>query len=67
MARDRFFDAKYCHRCGDPLNGGRIMSWFNDDTICTSKCAKAEDELKKALVEKGDKTNYEGCGYIPKL
>lgn len=31
---DRFFTQKHCDRCGGSLEGGRIMSMFNEDCIC---------------------------------
>jgi len=61
---DKFFTQTNCDRCGTPLFA-RIMSWFNNDTICVNKCKREEDELK-AKLPNGGKT-YEGCGYIPKL
>ncbi len=33
---DRFFSQKYCDRCGGSLEGGRIMSMFNEQCICMS-------------------------------
>ncbi len=31
---DKFFTQKNCDRCGKSLEGGRIMSMFNEDCIC---------------------------------
>ena len=61
---DKFFNQTHCDRCDAPLSS-RIMSWFNNDTICVDKCKKAEDELKAKLP--GGGRTYEGCGYIPKV
>ena len=38
---DRFFSQKCCDRCGGSLEGGRIMSMFNEQCICTS-CKEKE-------------------------
>ena len=48
---DRFFTQKYCDRCGGTLEGGRIMSMYNNDCICI-KCKDAETkraDYKEAL------------------
>lgn len=69
---DKFFNQKYCDRCGGDLADGRTMSMFNTDCIC-KKCKQAEMERKdyklaceeeKKAVEKGVK-NYSGIGYKP--
>ena len=66
MRNDIFFIQKTCSRCSNPLTA-RIMSWFNDDTICMD-CSAKEDVIKNALVDAGKKPkNYEGCGYIPNV
>jgi len=63
---DRFFSQTHCDRCTNELIA-RIMSWFNDDTICM-ECLKKEKRIKDALIKQGKKpSDYEGCGYIPKL
>ena len=64
---DKFFTQKHCDRCYGPLDGGRIMSMFNEDCICM-KCKEAEhqdSEYKKAVeadhneIRKGN-YNYKG-------
>ncbi len=60
---DRFFDAKYCDRCGSELRS-RTMSWFTDATICMD-CKLSEDAVRKQLPSNGK--DYEGCGYIPEV
>ena len=60
--RDTFFEQSNCSRCGQKLSA-RIMSWFNNDTICMD-CSTKEKELRKKLPDGG--RAYEGCGYIPK-
>lgn len=39
--RDTFFTQKHCDRCGGSLDGGRIMSMYNEDCLCM-KCKDAE-------------------------
>jgi hypothetical protein len=67
-----------CDRCGKPLNGCHIMSWFTEEEICTTgedNCHDKERELRRKLRERDSKEGkeitarcpYEGCGYIPKL
>jgi hypothetical protein len=56
------FKATHCDRCGSKLIGARKMSWFNEDTICSS-CIEDEKELRAKLPEGG--SSHEGCGYIP--
>lgn len=60
---DKFFTQPNCDRCGGELHT-RIMSWFNNDTICMD-CSKKEKELRSKLRDSG--RAYEGCGYIPAL
>ncbi len=38
---DAFFSQKRCDRCGGSLDGGRIMSMYNQDCICMS-CKEKE-------------------------
>ena len=38
---DKFFSQKHCDRCGGSLDGGRIMSMYNEDCICM-KCKEKE-------------------------
>lgn len=66
---DRFFNQKYCDRCGGSLEGGRIMSMFNEQCICMSCKDKEtkEPEYKKAVeadqeeIRKGN-YNFKGIG-----
>lgn len=60
---DTFLEKTNCDRCPNDLKA-RIMSWFNNDTICMD-CSKKESEIKKALRAKGIQNAMEGCGYIP--
>lgn len=63
---DNFFNKTKCDRCSNDLSKGRIMSWFNEQTICTD-CSEREIDKKKKLKNKGINTDkLEGCGYIPK-
>ena len=67
---DNFFGQTHCDRCGKSLKGhARTMSWFTEDTICTSgliNCQLQEVKIKKAISERGEDTrDYEGCGFIP--
>ena len=61
--QDTFFTQDKCDRCTNPLPV-RILSWFNEDTICM-ECSDKEKDIKKALREKGIEDAMEGCGYIP--
>jgi hypothetical protein len=60
---DMFLNQKTCSRCPNNLKV-RIMSWFNDDTICMD-CSDKESEIKRKLREKGIDSAMEGCGYVP--
>jgi len=62
--RDKFFTQKACDRCGGDLKV-RIMSWFTDETICP-ECSDREREIKRKLVAQ-DKSDMEGCGFVPKV
>lgn len=67
--RDRFFEVENCERCGKNLNGCRIMSMLNTQTICMeckeketrrddyADAVKAENEALK----RGDR-NFKGKG-----
>lgn len=67
---DKFFTAKFCERCGAPLNGVRTMSMFNTQTICM-ECSEKErnnpmyDKALRADHEaiKSGNLNFEGIGY----
>ena len=63
MSAKTFFSQGKCDRCSNSLNV-RIMSWFNEDTICM-ECSTKETKIKEALRAKGIKNAMEGCGYIP--
>ena len=66
---DGFFTKKTCDRCGGSLADGRIMSMFNEQTICM----RCKDEERKrpdygaahaaevAAVRRGD-WNFKGVG-----
>ena len=66
---DEFFTKRVCDRCGGSLAEGRIMSMFNEQTICM----KCKDEERKrpdyeaahaaevAAVRAGD-FNFKGVG-----
>ena len=62
---DQFLSQSTCSRCPKDLSV-RIMSWFNNDTICM-KCSAKETEIKDKLRHMGIKDAMEGCGYIPKI
>lgn len=70
---DKFFTKKYCDRCGKDLQGGRIMSMFNEDCICM-KCKYKETKHKDynrardrelEEVRKGN-YNFKGIGFKDK-
>lgn len=66
---DRFFNQKYCDRCGGSLEGGRIMSMFNEQCICMScKDKETKDsgyekavEADQEEIRKGN-YNFKGIG-----
>ena len=67
---DRFFTTKKCDRCGGSLEAGRMMSRFNEETLCM-KCIEEErkqpDYEKAAAAEleavrRGD-YNFPGIGW----
>ena len=69
MAGDRFFTTRTCDRCGRSLDGGRIMSMFNEQTICMDCSAKERErpdykaacDAEIAAVRAGDR-NFKGIG-----
>ena len=64
---DHFFTTQTCDRCGNPDMGVRMLSWFNEQTLCRN-CMAGERALRSELRERGvDDGQYEGCGYIPPL
>jgi len=60
---DEFFNTNKCDRCSGPLDQ-RIMSWFNNDTICM-ECSETEDKIKRSLPNRG--ADHEGIGYVPNI
>ena len=70
---DKFFTQTNCDRCGGSLEGGRIMSSFNEDCICM-KCSEEErkkPEFKQAVqadIEqiKAGNFNFKGIGFPKK-
>lgn len=67
---DRFFTQKHCDRCYGSLEGGRIMSMFNEDCICM-ECSLKErqrDDYKRALEADHEQIiqgnyNFKGIGF----
>lgn len=67
---DKFFTQESCDRCGGSLEGGRIMSMYNEDCICM-KCKEIErgrNDYKEAQDEelsqlKNGNTNFKGIGF----
>lgn len=67
---DMFFTQKYCDRCHGSLEGGRIMSMYNNDCICM-KCKREEmglPDYKQAVAAdheaiKAGNYNFGGIGY----
>ena len=66
---DDFFKKTRCDRCGGSLDGGRIMSMFNEQTICMA-CKEKERqrpdyreavEADNAAIRRGDR-NFKGIG-----
>ena len=70
---DKFFTQKFCDRCRGSLDGGRIMSMFNEDCICMA-CYEKErqhSEYKTAADAENAETrkgnyNFKGIGYPKK-
>ena len=67
--QDKFFTATRCARCGGSLDGGRILSMFNEDVICMA-CKEKERQLPdyreaveadNAAIRRGDR-NFKGIG-----
>ena len=64
---DNFFSQKNCDKCGGSLNGGRIMSRFDESCLCIpcSDKEKHDPDYKKAVeaeyeqIKRGN-FNYEG-------
>ena len=65
---DRFFEVSKCDRCHGPLDGGRILSMYNDHDVLCMKCKEAECqrsdyqnavEADNAEIRKGN-FNYHG-------
>lgn len=53
---DKFFTQKFCDRCNGSLEGGRIMSMFNEQCICM-KCK--DEEMKDKDYKKARDTDNE--------
>ena len=59
---DKFFSQKYCDRCGQSLQAGRIMSIFNRDCLCLDckeketkdKTYKLAQKAEREAIKKGD-------------
>ena len=69
--RDRFFEVSKCDRCHGPLDGGRILSMYNDHDVLCMECKEAERrrsdyrnavEADNAAIRRGD-FNYRGIDY----
>ena len=67
---DKFFTQTRCDRCGGSLEGGRIMSMYNEDCICLA-CKRKEEaradyrkavEADRAEILKGN-YNFKGIGW----
>lgn len=66
---DDFFTKSKCDRCHGSLDGGRIMSMFNEQTICMACCKKERQrtdykdavEADHAEIRKGN-YNFKGIG-----
>ena len=64
--QERFLNTKYCERCFRKLKI-RSLSYFTTEVIC-GECLEKERQLKKQLINSGIKiSEYEWCGYLPKL
>ena len=67
---DRFFETTRCDRRGGSLEGGRIMSMFNEDCICMDCHDKERKdprfkeavEAEHAEIRRGN-FNFKGIGY----
>ena len=67
--RDTFFSKTRCDRCGGSLDGGRIMSMFNEQVICMACKGKEQQrpdyheavEADNAAIRRGDR-NFPGIG-----
>lgn len=67
---DEFFKKTYCDRCGGSLDGGRIMSMYNEDCICMD-CKKEEqqrEDYSRAVAADHDEIrkgnyNFKGIGF----
>ena len=69
--RDRFFKVQKCDRCDGPLDGGRILSMYNDHDVLCMKCKEAERqrsdyrdavEADNAAIRRGE-FNYRGIDH----
>ena len=71
--RDDFMTKTHCDRCHKPLDGGRIMSMYNNDCICwdCKEREMAREDYQQArdaeaqAVRNGNR-NFSGIGYSSK-
>ena len=68
--KDLFFNKKVCDRCGQSLDGGQIMSMYNEDVLCLN-CKEKEkhfddyalaSETEYQEVKNGN-YNFKGIGF----
>lgn len=55
---DKFFEKKFCDRCGKDLSGGRIMSMYNEDCICMECKDKETKRPDYKATAKADMDRY---------
>ena len=69
--RDRFFEVQKCDRCDGSLDGGRILSIYNDHDVLCMKYKEDERqrsdyraavEADNAAIRRGD-FNYRGLDH----
>lgn len=70
---DTFFSQTTCDRCGGSLDGGRIMSMFNEDCICMRCSEDEKNHPKYADANRADREqikvgnySFKGIGYPEK-
>ena len=71
--RDTFFSKTNCDRCGGSLEGGRMMSMYNEDCLCMN-CIdkerersdyKAASDAEHEAIKQGN-YNFKGIGFPKK-